>query len=66
MTGMRYEIGILFLADVVNYTTQANKLGSEKTDTFNRHLKNKVIQLTEKHHGKFIKPGRDSYPLRLG
>lgn len=47
--------GILLLADVVEYTSQTEELGSNKTERFNQHLEKKIRKLTGKHKGKFIR-----------
>jgi class 3 adenylate cyclase len=55
MTEMKYKKGTLLLADVVNYTSQANKLGPDLTDRFNKNFEEKLRDLTGTYNGEFIK-----------
>lgn len=56
---MECKKGVLFMADVVNYTPQAHKHGSAKTDRFNQHYENEIRCLTDKHGGEFLKRSGD-------
>jgi WD40 repeat protein/class 3 adenylate cyclase len=47
--------GVIFLADVINYTAQSNRLGAHKTSKFIKNLERKVRELTETYRGTFIK-----------
>lgn len=60
MTEMKYKRGALLLADVVNYTTQANKLGTAITNGFNKNFVEKIRELTGTYNGEFIKPIGDA------
>lgn len=55
MKDTQYKKGVLFLADVVNYTSQSTDLGTEKTKQFNQFFEKKIRQLTEEYKGNFIK-----------
>ncbi|NIM12526.1 MAG: hypothetical protein GTO45_10510, partial [Candidatus Aminicenantes bacterium] len=55
MVDTQYKKGVLFLADVVNYTSQSTDLGTEKTKQFNQYFEKKIRQLTEEYKGEFIK-----------
>ena len=55
MKETKYKKGVLLLVDVVNYTTQSNQLGAEKTAQFNKNLEEKVRVITAEYNGEFIK-----------
>ena len=42
---MEFKKGVLFLADVIDYTSQANRLGPRKTASFNKHFQEKTRHL---------------------
>ncbi len=52
---MKFKKGVLLLADVVDYTSQTNRLGDKKTAAFNEHFEKKIRELTKAHQGIFIK-----------
>jgi class 3 adenylate cyclase len=55
--------GVLLLADVVNFTPQANGAGANKTTAFNRSLESKTRKMAESFRGMFIKQVGDAVLL---
>ena len=49
------KIGIIFLADIVDYTPQAVKLGTHKTKSFSDYFRKKLESLSGQYDGKFVK-----------
>jgi class 3 adenylate cyclase len=52
---MEFKKGVLFLADVIDYTSQSNRLGPHKTASFDKHFEEKIRAVTKTHGGVFIK-----------
>jgi hypothetical protein len=44
MVETKYKKGVLLLIDVVDFTSQANRLGTEKTHRFKQNLEKKSKQ----------------------
>ncbi len=61
--GQLRKKGVLLLADVVDYTPQANGEGSGKTAQFNRSLKTKTRDMAQSFQGMFIKQVGDAVLL---
>ncbi len=49
------RLGVLLLADVVDYTQQANKLGDDHTRRFNERFEKITFDLAGKYRGSWIK-----------
>jgi len=49
------RLGVLMLADVVDYTKQAKKLGDEHTRRFNERFEKITLDLSGKYKGAWIK-----------
>jgi WD40 repeat protein/class 3 adenylate cyclase/GTPase SAR1 family protein len=47
--------GILFLADVVDYTTQSVELGADDTRQINEKFESNIKEMANRHNGSFIK-----------
>jgi len=65
MADAQSKIGILFLADIVDYTAQSHKFGTDKTAQFNEQFEQKVRDLTKTHKGDFIKTIGDAVLIFL-
>ncbi|MGD2092278.1 MAG: hypothetical protein PVH61_39285 [Candidatus Aminicenantes bacterium] len=50
-----HKKGTLFLADVINYTSQSKRLGPVKTAQFNRNFEKNIRNITVSYNGEFIK-----------
>jgi WD40 repeat protein/class 3 adenylate cyclase len=55
MVETKYKKGVLLLVDVVDFTSQANQLGTEKTTQFKQNLEKKIKKITAAYNGEFIK-----------
>jgi len=66
MADAQYKKGVIVLTDIVNYTGQANKLGTDKTAKFNKHFEQKIRDLTETYKGEFIKTIGDATLIFFG